>query len=58
LYFDGDIDRLGNIEAFAGDANGVVNGGQMSRFKLKVEHGSDDLDDVTNTCVFLCHAVS
>ena len=24
LHFDGDVERLGNVEAFAGDANGVV----------------------------------
>ena len=58
LHFDGDVDRLGNVEAFARDANGVVNGRQVSRFKLNVEHRSNDLDDVSDGCVFLCHAFS
>jgi hypothetical protein len=58
LYFGGHVQRLGQVVTFAGDANGVEDRGQVSRFKLNVEHGSDDLHNVSDTCVFLCHAVS
>ena len=30
----------------------------MARFKLKIEHRSDDLHDVSDRCVFFCHAFS
>ena len=43
LHFGGDVQRLGNIEAFAGDAHGVVNRRQVARFKLNVQHRADDL---------------
>src|ERR1700730_3293023 len=58
LNFDGDVERLGNVEAFARDAHGVVDGRKMSGFKLNVENRSDDLDDVSDRFDCLCHALS
>src|ERR1700692_3635018 len=58
LHFDDDVERFGNVVAFARDANGVVYGRQVAGLKLNVEHGSDDLDDVPYRCDFLCHAFS
>ena len=58
LHFDDHVERLGNVVAFAGDANGVVDGRQVAGLKLNVEHRSDDLDDVSYCCDFLCHAFS
>ena len=56
LDFRGHIERLGYRVAFAGDANSVINGGEVARFELNVHDRSDDLYDVPHACVFLCHA--
>jgi hypothetical protein len=53
LYFDDHVEGLGNVVAFAGDANGVEDGREMAGLKLDVEHWADDLDHVTDRCGFL-----
>ncbi len=58
LHFRCHVDGLGNAVTIAGDANGVVNSGQVPRFKLHVEYRSDHLYDMSDGSVFLCHAVS
>jgi hypothetical protein len=58
LYFDDDVERLGNILAFAGDANGVVDRRKVAGLKLNVQDWADDLDYVSYCCDFLCHAFS
>ena len=56
LDFRGDLQRLRYRVAFAGDANSVINGGEVARFELNVHDRSDDLYYVPHACVFLCHA--
>ena len=53
LHFRDNVERRRNVVAFARDANRVKNCGQFVRFKLNVEHGSDNLHDVSDVCVFL-----
>src|SRR6266852_160140 len=55
LDFGGDVDGLGHVEAVAGDTHRVVNRGEMTRFKLNVQHRSDDLDDVAGSADCCCH---
>jgi hypothetical protein len=55
LHFGGYVDRFRDAESFAGDANRVVNGGQVPGFKLDVEHGSNDLHDVSDGGMLVCH---
>src|SRR5262249_27376562 len=43
LYFSGYVDRLGRLEAVAGNLDGVVNRGKMTALELQVEHRPDDL---------------
>jgi hypothetical protein len=52
------VQGLRNRIALAGDADGVVDGGQLVRIKLNVQDGPDDLDDVTDGCLFLRHGGS
>ena len=49
--FGDDIERLGVVEAFAGNAHGVVNQRKVIFFKLDIDDGPDDFDDVPR---FLC----
>ena len=58
LDFDGDVERLGNVVAFTGDANRVEDRGQVALFKLDVEHRSDDLHDAADAWFVLCHCFS
>jgi hypothetical protein len=55
LHFGGDIQRLWILKALAGDAHGVKDRRQMSRFKLNIQHRSDDLHHMSDRCVLLCH---
>jgi hypothetical protein len=56
LDFRRHVERLGNVKAFAGDVHGVVDGREVARLELNVHHRPDDLYDMPNACVFLCHA--
>src|SRR5439155_7593585 len=58
LNFHGDVERLGKIVTFAGDANCVEDCGQLALVKLNVEHGSDDLDHTADSWFVLCHCFS
>ena len=59
LHFGGNVQRFGNVEAFAGDTHRIVNCRQVTRFKLNIEDRSDDLDDCRPMPLasFLCHAL-
>src|ERR1700680_1250887 len=58
LHFGGDVKRFGNVKYFAGDANGVGNWGQVTRFKLNVQDGPDALHDTSDTFALFRHAFS
>ena len=58
LHFRGDVQRLRNIEAFAGDVHGVVNRRQVPRLKLNVQHRADHLNDSSHASAFFRHAFS
>jgi hypothetical protein len=45
---DDDVDWIRCLEAFGGNANGVVNIGQFALFEEDVDDRSDNLDDVAN----------
>src|SRR5579863_7985099 len=55
LHFSGYVNRSGNVKPFAGDVHVIVNSRKMTRFKLNVEHRTDDLYDVTCCSELLCH---
>ena len=58
LHFGDDVDRLGNVEAFAGDVHRVVNFRQVPGFKLHVDDRADDLHDSSDAFAFFRHAFS
>ena len=58
LHFGGDVQRLGNVEAFAGDVHRVVNGREVAGFKLNIENRADDLHDSSDAFTFFGHAFS
>jgi hypothetical protein len=47
--FDDDVDGIRRLETFTGDANGVVNIGQLTLFEEDVDDGPNDLDNVANS---------
>ena len=51
--FGDDVDRLGSVEAFAGDAHRVVNFRQVMFGKLHVDDRPDDLHDVPDVSCFV-----
>jgi hypothetical protein len=54
LRFGDDVDFHRNIEAFAGDADGVVDGGQLLLFELHVHHRADHLHHLPDALVVAC----
>ena len=56
LHFRRHVEWLGKVVAFAGNAASIVDRRKMSRLELNVHHRSDDLHNVPNACVFVCHA--
>ena len=51
LHFDDDVDFPRHLEAFAGDADGVVDGGQILLLELHVHHRADDLHHLAHVLV-------
>ncbi len=58
LHFDGDVERIGNVETFAGDTNRVVDRWKVAFLKLNVENGSNYLDDTSDAFFILSHHFS
>ncbi len=52
LHLDDDIERGGNVEAFADDAEGLEDGGHLRLFKLNVNGRAADRNYFSNV---LCH---
>ncbi len=55
LHFDGDVERLRHVEAFAGHANRIVDCGQVTLFKLNIKDGANDLNDSADIFFFVRH---
>src|ERR1700733_3699490 len=55
--FRDDVERLGIIETFAGDAHCVVNEGKVSLFELDVNNWADDFHNVSGLQVVRRHLV-
>ena len=52
LDLDDDVERVGNVEAFADDAEGLEDGGHLRLFELNVNGGAADRNYFSN---ILCH---
>ena len=48
-----DVERFGDVVAFAGDAHSVIDRRKMPFFELHVQDRTDYLNDVSNSCGLL-----
>ena len=55
LHFADEVDGVRRIEAFAGDAHGVVDGGQVVFGEFDVDDWADDLNDASDIVIVLWH---
>ncbi len=55
LDFDDEVDRIRNVEPFAGDAHGAVNLRQVPFGKLHVHDRANDFDHAADFCLVCCH---